>query len=106
MQPQGGSWQGFLLPPGESVEGAFIENPCVGSKDLFAVLDKVPDPPPGCRLPPDAESGEFYRHASAEGAFGCPLQPMTIRRKLAELAERLDSLNRRTLEEAFERGSN
>ena len=85
----------------KAVEKAFVENPCVEVKDLFAVLDLVPDPPLGCAPPPDTESGDFYYTAGAREAFGCPVQPMSIRRKLADLADDLRGVNRRTLEEAF-----
>jgi len=83
----------------KAVEDAFTFNPCVEGKDLFAVLDKVPDPPPGCKPPP--HSDEFYYHACAVDEFRCPLRPMSIRSNLEEVARELATLNRTLLDEAF-----
>jgi len=84
---------------GKAVEEAFVRNPCVGSKDLYAVLDQVPDPPPGCE--PPSKSGQWYYEESYEDGFTCPLQPMTIRRKLADLAEELARENDKILNRFF-----
>ena len=88
-----------------AVGDAFARDPCVGVKDLFAVLDSVPDPPPGCAPLLDSESGDFYDDMGADDAFSCPVQPMTIRRKLANLAGDLSRINRKMLGEAFGKGS-
>ena len=88
-----------------AVEEVFVENPCVGSKDLFAVLDKVPDPPLGCAPPPDSKSSDYYYVAGEMGAFNCPLRPMSIRRKLAKLADEFSTLNRTMLDETFGKGN-
>ena len=69
------------------------------SDDLFAVLDKVPDPPLRCKSPPN--SGEFCYYVGVEDAFKCLFQPMTIRNHLREVAEELEKLNRRMLDEVF-----
>ena len=84
---------------GKAVEKAFVRNPCVGSKDLFAVLDQVPDPSPGCRA-----SGQSYYEGDDENAFSCPLQPMTIRRRLADLARELNNQNDEILDRFFGEG--
>jgi len=86
----------------KAVEEEFIRDPCVASKDLFTVLDKIPDPPPGCR--PPSRSGEWYFEGGDEDAFNCPLQPMTIRRRLVEVAEDLANHNNATLRDLFGRG--
>jgi len=86
-----------------AVEKAFVENPCVSSKDLFAILDKVPDPPLGCA--PDSESAEYHIEGPALDAFNCPVRPMSIRRKLAKLADKLSALNCRMLDETFGKGN-
>ena len=87
----------------KEVRYAFVCNPRLGSKDLFALLDKVPDPPLGCEPPPDVKSGESYHDCYAE-VFRCPLRPMTIRHKLMGIAHGLDEINRYLLEKAFEKG--
>ena len=88
----------------KTVEEVYIDNPRVMSKDLFTVLDMVPDPPLGCR--PPSRSGEWYYECDEplEVATKCPLQPMTIRRKLADLAEELAGQNLKLLEEFFGNG--
>ena len=83
------------------VVDAFSRNPCVGSYDLYAVLDKVPDPPPGCEPPLNA--GEFYRE-HADGRFDCPLLPMTIRNNLALVAKKVDDVTRVMLDKTFGEG--
>lgn len=87
----------------KAVEEAFVRDPCVESKDLFAVLDRIPDPPAGCDPPP--KSGEWYYVGDDEDAFDCPLQPMTIRRRLSEIAEGLHNTNVETLDDFFGKGS-
>jgi len=83
----------------KAVKNAFAINPCVGSNDLFAVLDRVPDPPPGCPSLPNP--GEFYRGYDDGDAFNCPLLPMSIRNSLIEIAEGLDDLRRASLDKIF-----
>ena len=83
----------------KAVEDAFITNPRVGSKDLFAVLDMVPDPPPGCD--PLPKPADWYYEGGAEEAFSCPLQAMTIRRRLSEIADDLSHINTTTLDKYF-----
>ena len=82
---------------------AFAFNPSVGRNDLFAVLDKIPDPPPACKSPP--KSGEFYRGEDDQAAFNCPLQPMTIRNHLVVVAQRLSDLNCAMVARAFGNGT-
>ena len=91
----------------KAVEEAFVKNPCMEGHDLFAVLDKVPDPPFGCEPSPDAESGEYYYDDICDmEAFNCPLQPMSIRSNLRRTAEILGNINCRMLGEMFgKRGS-
>ena len=88
-----------------AVGEAFAHDPCVGRIDLYAVLDAVPDPPPGCAPPPDSESADFYLCDGRDEAFNCPLQPMTIRSKLSTVAVKLNSLNRHMLDREFGKGS-
>lgn len=89
----------------KAVQEVFLKDPLVGTAGLFQVLHTIPDPPPGCGLPPDSESGQFYYDADADEAFECPLRPMTIRNYLAAVAGNLGSLNRRKLQEVFGNGS-
>ena len=83
----------------KAVEGEFAMDPSVGPKDLLTVLDKIPDPPPGCKAPP--MSADWYLEGSNEDAFHCPLQPMTIRKNLADLAEALAAHNIEELNQLF-----
>jgi len=85
----------------KAVEEAFVENPCVESKDLFKVLDKVSDPPLGCGPSPHSEPGEFYSYGFDEALMSCPLRPMSIRSHLTRIAGQLSRVNRETLDEAF-----
>ena len=85
----------------KAVEEVFVENPCVGSNDLFALLYKVPDPPLGCGPSPYTESGEHYYDACVMEAFNCPLRPMSIRGNLTGIVEELTRINRTMLERAF-----
>ena len=87
----------------KAVADAFALNPCLGSNDLFAVLDTIPDPPPGCPPSPNAESGEFYYGACAMEEFKCQLRPMTIRGNLTQIAVELSRLNHTLLDKAFEK---
>ena len=89
----------FYSRLGKAVKEAFALNPCVGSKDLFAVLDAVPDPPPGCASLP--ESGIFYRGSGDGEPFDCPLRPISIRNNLIALADDLGDLNRALLDRIF-----
>ena len=89
----------------KAVEKAFVENPCVESKDLWAVLDKVPDPPLGCGPSPYFESGEYYsRETAEEPLLSCPLRPMAIRNNLTATAQELGRINCRLLDKAFGEG--
>jgi len=94
-----GDGDDFYFRLEKAVGDAITLNPCVESKDLFAVLDKVPDHPPGCKPPP--HSAEFYRYGDDRGVFECPLQPMTIRNNLVGVADEFDALNRKLLEKIF-----
>ena len=93
--------RGFYFRLEKAIADAFTLNPCIGRKELFEVLDAVPDPPPGCKRSPNSESAEFYRGGGAEDVFNCPLQPMSIRNNLLAIADDLDDLNRTMLEKAF-----
>ena len=86
----------------KAVEEAFAANPCVGPAQLFALLEKVPDPPHGCEPPP--ESAEYYFDACVEDEFKCPLRPMSIRSNLEEVATELKELSSKLLDKAFEKG--
>ena len=90
--------QDFYSRLKKAVEDAFAFNPCVEHKDLLAVLDSVPDPPPGCAPLPKAS--EFY-----EETFNCPLQPMSIRCGLEVVARALGELNQTMLDKAFGKGT-
>jgi hypothetical protein len=90
--------QDFYSRLQKAVEDAFAFNPCVEHKDLLAILDRVPDPPPGCAPLPKAS--EFY-----EETFNCPLQPMSIRCGLEVVAMALRKLNQTMLDKAFGKGT-
>jgi len=88
----------------KEVWDAFVSNPCVGPNDLFAVVDSVHDPPPGCD--PLPRSGSWYsvmplEDGEDDDAFKCPLQPMTIRRKLTDVADLLCRYNEELLRQFF-----
>lgn len=87
----------------KEVGRAFVDDPCIGSRDLFALLDRINDPPTGCDPPP--KSAEWYFEGGDENAFGCPLQPMTIRRRLSEIAEILAHTNKEMLKKFFGQNS-
>ena len=90
----------------KAVVEAFVETPGVESEDLWAVLNKVPDPPPGCGPLPDSESGEFYEYRGGKMAFvSCPLRPMAIRSSLTKIAQALSRNDSWLLDKAFEKGS-
>ena len=86
----------------KGVEDAFVADPCVGFKDLFAVLDSIPDPPPGCK--PHPRSANWYWECDDEDAFDCPLRPMTIRRRLKDVALCLNRRNHEMLRKHFGKG--
>ena len=86
----------------KAVEVAFSANPCVGRMELCALLDKVPDPPPGCK--PEPDSAEDYYDAGDDDKFACPLKPMSIRSNLGEVAKELKLLTHRMLDKAFGKG--
>ena len=94
--------QDYYLRLEREVENAFVADPCVGPKDLFEVLDRVPDPPPGCK--PRPKPAEWYYGDGDEDAFDCPLRPMTIRRRLVEIAENLYRDNDVMLRKFFGKG--
>jgi len=86
----------------KAVENAFVENPFVDSKDLWAVLDKIPDPPLGCGPSPHFESGEYYFCRAVEEPFlSCPLRPMSIRSNLVGITGELGVINAMMLDEVF-----
>jgi hypothetical protein len=94
--------RGYCFGLAKAVEEAFIEDPSIKSKDLSGVLDKVPDPPRGCKAAP--MPAEFYSGGGNEEAFDCPFQPMTIRNRLASVAEELHRLNDRMVHQFFGKG--
>ena len=81
------------------VMDTFVQNPCVEFRDLLAILDKVPDPPPGCE--PPSNTAEFYRYKGGEEALSCPLLPMSIRNNLMSVAMALTRLNHVVLDQVF-----
>jgi len=81
----------FYYRLAKEVGDVFVQNPCVEFRDLLAVLDKVPDPPPGCE--PPTNPAEFYHYGDEEEAFSCPLLPMSIRNNLKDVARELVRLN-------------
>jgi len=85
----------------KKVELVFAADPYAGRGDLFAVLDSIPDPPPGCD--PLPMSGNWYSQNDDEesDAFRCPLQPMTIRSKLTNVADMLRRRNEELLQHCF-----
>ena len=86
----------------KAVEEAFVSNPRMEHMDLFAVLDQVPDPLPGCR--PLSNPAQVYHDAGNGDVFNCPLLPMSIRNNLELVAMELEEQNRRMLDEAFVKG--
>ena len=66
---------------------------------MFAILDKVPGPPPGCESRPCP--AEYYRGGGDDDAFNCPLLPMSIRNHLTAVAENLDSISHTLLDDIF-----
>ena len=79
---------------------SFVRKPCLELGDLFGVFDRIPDPPSlGCGS--RSTSAGWY-DGDGDGAFPCPLAPMTIRHLLKEIATELKSLNRDLLEKTFE----
>jgi len=83
----------------KTIQDAFARNPNLELKDLLVVLDKIPDPPLGCK--PAQHSGDYYYEHDEDDEFSCPLQPMFIRRVLADLAKTLNIISRTTLDDAF-----
>ena len=73
-----------------AVQEAFVADPCIGIKDLFVVLNKIPDPPVGCE--PTA-------------SWACPLQPKYFRRRLSKVVSRLRNNETKLLDRLFENGS-
>ena len=97
--------QGYYSLLGREVEEVFVEDPCVGVKDLSVVLDEIPDPPPGCD--PLQRSANFYSGGGDYDHFDCPIRPMTIRRRLKDIADSLSEQNLQSLDQFFgrDRGS-
>ena len=93
----------FYLYLAKAVEDEFVRNPRLELQDLVAVLDRILDPPLGCK--PNPRTAEFYRDDGEDYAFSCPLQPMFIRRILADLVAKLNEANRRVLEDIFGAGT-
>ena len=91
--------RGYYSQLTKVVEDTFVRNPCVELKDLLSALDRIPDPPLGCK--PEPEPAGYYRDESDDDAFSCPLQPMFIRRALVNLVRELDDFNHRMLEDNF-----
>ena len=94
----GDNAQDYYFRLQKAVEGAFVQNPCVGAGDLLAVLDRVPDPPPGCD--PHPKSADYLSEIGDFDYLKCPLRPMTIRGMLHDIADTL-RLNRDDLLEEF-----
>ena len=92
----------FYYRLAKEVGDAFVQNPCVEFRDLLAVLDKVPDPPPGCEPPSNA--AEFYHSEYGEEAFSCSLLPMSIRKNLKDVARELVRLNHGMIPQAWDVG--
>lgn len=90
----------FLLA--QRVKDTFVRKPCLELEDLFGVFNTIPDPPPGCK--PAPQPAEWYYDRGDEDAFSCPLLPMSIRDNLGYVVRELRDLNRRLLNEAFEKG--
>lgn len=44
--------QNYYFHLQKAVEQGFVTDPCMGTEDLFAILDKIPDPPAGCEPHP------------------------------------------------------
>lgn len=86
----------------KAVEEEFVNNPCVGANDLLAVLDMVPDPPLCCD--PLPKSADYYSGGSDGDTFDCPTRPMTIRRRLFDIADDMRLLNHRLLNQFFGEG--
>ena len=99
------SSKGFYDGLKKAAQDAFIKNPCLQLKDLFKVLDAVPDPPAGCG--PYLNSADWYGDEGYEcydrymDVFSCPLMPMTVRENLKRAILSLEELNCKLLEEAF-----
>ena len=91
--------KGYYFRLQKAVEQTFLYDPCVGAKGLSAVLDKVPDPPRGCD--PLLRSVEYLFGGGEYDHFNCPLRPMTLRKRLYEIADCLNSLNDVLLDKFF-----
>jgi hypothetical protein len=83
----------------KAVEEALVGNHRIGAKDLLMVLDSVPDPPLGCD--PLPKPANWYSGDDEEDHFKCPLRPMTIRRRLQEIASSLGWNNDQLMGEFF-----
>ena len=83
-------WKGFYAELEKGVQVAFTKNPCVQFNDLYALLNAIPDPAPGCALGPSGEQ------------IDCPLRPSFIRHHLDVLAKKLNGINDALLKRAFE----
>jgi len=81
-----------------AVERDFVTNPCMGIKDLFEILDGLPDPPAGCKPLPNPSG--WYDDDDSD-AFGCPLRPMVIRKNLSEIVSKLRQNEVKLLDQLF-----
>ena len=93
----------------KEVQDAFTDDPCVKAKDLFELLDAVPDPPLGCQPLPNAKSGLNYffddeTDTDLDEVNKCHLRPMSIRRNLTHIGNELGCLSFRMLNDAFGEG--
>jgi len=93
----------FYCSLSKEVVDAFVRNPCAEFEGLVMVLNKILDPPLGCK--PEPHSAEFYAYGGSEAELGCPLLPAAIRGKLNQVAQDLDGVNRRLLGEIFGEGT-
>ena len=83
------------------VQDEFTANPCLEFKDLFEVFDRIQDPPHGCSPPPDP--ADSYYEMGDDEPFSCQLLPMSIRRNLTRVVEKLKELERSLLQQVFEK---
>ena len=92
----------FYLRLAKEIGDAFVRNPCLELRDMFEVLDKIPDPPLGCK--PPSNSAEWYYECGEYEVFSCPLVPMSIRNNLVDVSSKLEGVNRTLLDKTFGKG--
>jgi hypothetical protein len=85
----------------KAVEEAFIRNPCVRDDGLATALDSIPDPPLSCNPLPKSANWYLIHKGGNLNDFNCPLQRMTIWRKLQEIAGSLGQSNDQLMGEFF-----